>query len=600
VVLFLVLSGGDKADKDVATAPTVEQKKTVEAPPPVKRDPNNPDDFVAMPVADQRDHLMSRTAAVQTDLLQAKELLAWLANPKVAGNVEAQAARSRVVESALKIDANCEWAHEARGDKRIAPALEAVKSECKQAFVMQNPEEKLVLERLEKAEKEPWASTAEWTKYEAVLAKIRAREAEMKSDPRYLEAERKKNWVRENPMFKEYEITWKFSDPYVIFQQVKKQDVRDTKRVNHVDTGYVTEDPVDGTVNPAKQKQNEEWAKKGELFTKRDATMFAELDRNFRSLFAERFKLPTLKEKSRILTALVMWNRHDFDKLLAEAGQTVGPGVRAFYSPPQQKIFHYIGDDSIQGLDELQCDGGHIQKMSDQVLFHEGTHQLQHEYSAIFQGSPLKDDDKNVADRKAMWFEEGLAEFMGAVEIEADKVEYLEGVKWFHNRILLDRIHEARRSRDDVDKWTIKEFLKPNHNGDLLSLGEKLSPGQGPAMASHFYCRAWAFCHFLWFYDSGKYREKFLTYLEAVLKGTQSSDKFAKIMGRPNVNDWGPIEKEYEWYWQKCTSRKVGKSKVTGQWETPKTEAPTGKVEDDADFCEIWDENHKDAKKKDK
>jgi hypothetical protein len=117
-------------------------------------------------------------------------------------------------------------------------------------------------------------------------------------------------------------------------------------------------------------------------------------------------------------------------------------------------------------------------------------------------------------------------------------------------------------------------------------------------MPSHFYCRVWGFVHFLWYYDNGKYRPKLYEYLELVMKGTQSSEKFAKIMGRPNVNDWGPIEKEYEWYWHELLLRKVGRSKVTGEWATPSTEAPTGKVEDDTDFCETWDENHKkDAKK---
>src|SRR5207244_4117744 len=103
------------------------------------------------------------------------------------------------------------------------------------------------------------------------------------------------------------------------------------------------------------------------------------------------------------------------------------------------------GDESLQAQDEMPCEGERVQKQSDQVLMHEGTHQLQHEYSGISLNAPLNDGDKNVPARKAMWFEEGLAEFMGACEVDKAKAEYLEGATWYHNRILLDRVDGARR-----------------------------------------------------------------------------------------------------------------------------------------------------------
>jgi hypothetical protein len=245
-----------------------------------------------------------------------------------------------------------------------------------------------------------------------------------------------------------------------------------------------------------------------------------------------------------------------------------------------------------------------VQKQSDQVTFHEGTHQLQHEYSAIYRGKPLRDDEIVLEPRKAMWFEEGLAEFMGATEVEVGKTEFLKDVHWRHNRILLERVAQSRSSpsaRELSQRWKIAELLKPNENESLLQHGERLGgkDGTGPWMANLFYSRAWALCHFLWHYDGGKYRPKFLDYFEEVLKGTQSAEKFAKIMGRPNATDWGNIEKEFEWYWEKLLERKVGRDKVTKERFTPSTEPPAGKVEDDADFCEIWAENHPTTTKKD-
>ena len=550
--------------------------------------------YLALSVTEQHDQLMQRYLAVENDLGGLQKLSQWLLDPKVKNTAEAKVTIAKVYDAALKKDKDCGWAREMHGDRRIRDALEAAKKECAEAFQYPDPPEKEIQARLDDIENRPWADPIEWDRFQGLIAKSRTRTEKIKSDPRYKIAETKRNWVRLNPMFKEVELTWYFADPYVIFQEVKKlPHTNNTKRVVHEDTGFITEDPIPGTVDPAKVRMNEDWAKKGDLFAKRDATIFTELNRRFRELWAERFKLPTLQERSRMMTGLVMWNRTSFDKLLREAGMPVSPGVRAFYSPPQQKIFHYIGDESLTNEDEIPCEGGRVQKQSDQVTFHEGTHQLQHEYSAIFRGSPLKDEDTKVDERKAMWFEEGMAEFMGAVEVEEGKTEYLDDVKWFHNRILLDRISESRDNREFVEKWKIKEFMKPNDNGALFQLGDKLAPGRGGNMASHFYCRSWAFCHFLWYYDNGKYREKFNQYLGEVLKGTQSSDKFAKIMGRPSVNDWGDVEMEYEWYWHELLLRKVGATRITRKQSRPSSEAPTGKVEDDPDFIEMWKEAHK-------
>jgi hypothetical protein len=596
IAAFLVMSGG--SDKPTEPAKTAEAPKPPEQAAPVKpKDPANFDDFLSMTDSEKDDALKSRLLSAGSDLAKLKELHDWATNAKVASNAAAKACAGRVVESALKADSNAAWARTARGDKRLADLLGKIKEECSKSFARPDKEEKALDDRLGTLDANPWADSAEWTKYSDLVGKVRDREKRMSEDPRFLEAESKRDWVRANPMFKGFELTWIYADPYVIFQEVRKQDVRDTERKYDEARGEMAEVPKDGTSNPSKVKQNEEWARKGKLFAERDAIIFTELDRRFRELFAERYKLPTLKEKGRMLTGLVMWNRDSFEKLLKEAGQEVSPYIRAFYSPPQQKIFHYLSDESLQSLDEWKVEGGFVQKGSDQVTFHEGTHQLQHEYAAIFRGRPLRDDEIVLEPRKAMWFEEGIAEFMGSPEVDDGKTEFLQDVHWRHNRLLISRVAEGRGNRELCEKWTIAEFLKPNHNGELHDIGERLAPGHGGNMGSHFYARAWTFCHFLWYYDGGKYRAKFLDYLEEVLKGTQSSDKFAKIMGRPNANDWGNIEKEYEWYWQRVLERRVGQDRVTKQWFTPKTDAPEGKVEDDTDFCEIWAENHKGTKK---
>lgn len=594
---YLAMSGGSDKPKDVSKP--LEAPKTEQAAAPAKvKDPTNFDDFNSMTPTEQDDSLKSRSLSAGSDLVKLKDLYDWVTNAKVASNAYAKSTGKALLDSALKADANCTWAHEAHGDKQLGPVFKSVKEDNPHAFDRPDKEELAIVARMEKLDANPWADAAEWTKYNDLVSKVRDREKRMSEDPRYLEAEKKRDWVRANPMFKAFEMTWIYADPYVIFQEVRKQDVRDLERKYDEKLGAMAEVPKDGTVNPERVRQNEEWARKGKLFAERDAIIFTELNRRFRELFAERYKLAELKEKGRMLTGLVMWNRASFDKLLQEAGQPVSEFIRAFYSPPQQKIFHYLSDESLQGGDEWRCEGDYVQKMSDQVTFHEGTHQLQHEYAAIYRGKPLRDDEIVLEPRKCMWFEEGIAEFMGATEVENGKTEFLKDVHWRHNRILLERVSQSRGSasaRELSKRWTIAEFIKPNENQQLLDQGGRLGgkEGSGPWMANLFYSRAWGFCHFLWYYDGGKYRPKFLDYFEEVLKGTQSSDKFAKIMGRPNASDWGNIEKEYEWYWDQLLERKIGQDRVTKQWFTPSTEAPTGKVEDDTDWCDIWNETHK-------
>ena len=463
----------------------------------------------------------------------------------------------------------------------VKALLEACRNECKLAFSVQNREETLVLDWLDAAVSRPWTDAAEYARLQAVVATIREREARMAGDPRYLEAEKKKNWIRENPIFKEFEITWAFADPYVVFQQVKRQDVRDTKRVVDPKAGFVTETPIDGTVNPAKVAQNAEWATKGDLLAKREAALLVELDRRFRELFADGFKLPTLAAKGRVLTALVMWDRPSFDKLNVEAGRPVGAGTRSVYSPTQQKVITYVGDEALQGRDELRSADGRVQKEGDHAVAHAGASQLLHEYGAVFRGAPLKDGDSLVPDGKAVWFDVGLAEWMSALESGgADAAD----PKWRHGRVLLDRIDEGRRRRDDCGRWTIRELLKPNDGGEILRLGQKLAAGSGWNMGSHFACRAWALVHFLWNYDGGKYRPQFVAYLREVLAGKPSSATFAQIMGRRGDDDWGPVEKQFEWYWGRLLALPS---------EAPSTEPPAGRMEDDLAFDLDWDAKRK-------
>jgi hypothetical protein len=110
-------------------------------------------------------------------------------------------------------------------------------------------------------------------------------------------------------------------------------------------------------------------------------------------------------------------------------------------------------------------------------------------------------------------------------------------------------------------------------------------------MAAWFNDRAWAFCHFLWNYDRGLYREVFLQHLGTVLDGTDSTENFAKVlMKRPSASSWGDVEMQFEWYWRQLVQRKVGKDPTTHADFTPSTDAPEGRP--DEDYVRAWKANH--------
>jgi hypothetical protein len=191
-----------------------------------------------------------------------------------------------------------------------------------------------------------------------------------------------------------------------------------------------------------------------------------------------------------------------------------------------------------------------------------------------------------------MWFGEGLAEFMGSVEVDEDKTIKLDGT-FYHNRILLDRVEFARAMRKNrAPMWKLSDLMLPNNNQELLQKGEEIAPGRGGLMANQFYAQAWALTHFLWFYDAGKYRQKYLNFMERVLKHEHGPEALAKELGVPSATDWGVIEDEFKWYWDSLLRRKVGRQKLgggqLGKWFFPETDPPEGRYDpnppDDDDY----------------
>lgn len=400
--------------------------------------------------------------------------------------------------------------------------------------------------------------------------------------------------ILKDPAFRDVTFQSALVEPFVVFQEVNEQDVRDTIAEYDERDRAMKKRLVDGTTKPTSDEQHIRWAEKADSLAERSAVLLAELDRRFRELFAERFHLPTLEEKGRRPTVVSLWNERRYMRAFHAPPRPRGVrGLRGHYDARTHEVVTYLGDEFLMSKDELLCADGRVQKAGDQWLLTDGAEQLLGEYAAIHRGRPLVDDKAEDASPAPKWFVMGLSAWLGAFEVPLDRLEAPAGADVLHERIRLDCVAESRGDREMAEKWTLNQLMKPLYSADQTVIGEKLAPGGGGRMTSFFECRAWAFCHFLWNYDGGKYREQITDFLGCFLDGTASSHKFAhEIMKRPSISDWGDFEMEYEWYWTKLLERKVGQTKITHTWATPTTTPPEGTVENDEEFLAWWKDAH--------
>ena len=68
--------------------------------------------------------------------------------------------------------------------------------------------------------------------------------------------------------------------------------------------------------------------------------------------------------------------------------------------------------------------------------------------------------------------------------------------------------------------------------------------------------QSWAFAHFCWYYDGGKYRDVFRGLVRDAVRGKPLDPAtVATAFGLADPTDWGRIQEEYDWYWDACISR---------------------------------------------
>jgi hypothetical protein len=415
-----------------------------------------------------------------------------------AKKLQALGVARKSAEQALRLDDRLAWAHQEMGHVKFDPT--GLPDE--DAVLYLTPDWDL----LQSAQKEGWLTPARQSELAAAKERFAEHMKRLEADGHYKRICMWKGSIAKHPVFAKYEYTTVEEGPYLIFIQ-KSDDQRKAARLKEL----------------ALQK----------------AAIYRCLYQTFLDRFGERFKLGPLRSsdfaEDRVLKAWIFADRKSFDEYHQMIGMPVGENVGAYYFPTDQWMI--IPDEVAGGVGAAGN-----QNMDINVSFHEGTHQLVHYYTKRLVeracGEEISWTDSRL-DSNSHWFQEGLAEWFGSAVKNGD------GWNLFQTNIY--RLMHWKSDREGkLEEWNLEDLLAASDSDDL--------DRRGGRMGALYYGQAWAFISFLWNFEDGKYREKFLTYFGRELAGESGLKVFKEVFGVTEVKG-SELEKEYLGYCERLINQ---------------------------------------------
>ncbi|MHC4472217.1 MAG: hypothetical protein ACYS99_14800, partial [Planctomycetota bacterium] len=412
----------------------------------------------------------------------------------------------KVLDAALEIDPECDWANEGKGRKNLQEVYERIP---KDPLLGEHPNEAYESLLTLKRNAPKWGSTAEFERAEKCLREVLAHLRSLKNDPQYLDEFVLRRWVRVHPVYGDYTSKCVARRPYLVF-------------VEHTGKG------------------SENGAIKAQRILERDVLLLGHLYREFHRLFGKRLGLPFLGERDhreeRILKVFVFFDKEAFeDHLEALEDEDSRPGRADHYRPSDQWALLYEG-----GGDEKVHEKGECDANTNKIL-RTGAEQLLHVYSKIArQGKRGEYVPWPAAQSSLNWFQTGLPDLLGTARPRKDG-------KWelmAPNRRLLAEWKKTRKEK--LPDWPLEKLLSVGSRDEMREEGAMLGGiADVEKMSLIFRAQAWSFCHFLWSYRSGRYRDRFLEYMGKELEGSSSPDEFEKTLWGGKKTNWPALEKEW-------------------------------------------------------
>ncbi len=348
-----------------------------------------------------------------------------------------------------------------------------------------------------------------------------------------------RNDIATNSEFKEYHFASEWKAPFMVCYASKE-------RVSEYDLLSI-EDPAE---RKAKAEELRRKRKAWEPFLKEKATILKDLYDEWLNRFKEPLRLKDLasayggrddlKPGKRSYTdgcPLVVWIFSDkaaFDDYHKKEGVDLPPGVAGYFSPKTGWVYLFDEEDSKEA-----------RRFEVNKNVHEGVHQLEYWFTRqrLEWGYPPHGQD---------FFGEGIAEWLGAVKMGADrKLEYID--------VNLTRLSSMKQTQRIFKEQYKKDYpIFPLEN--LSSFGSYAQAQNWGAakwgvsqqfVMGIFYEQSWAAVYFLTEYENGKYRKRFDKMFDLILHGfggRKTGQAFREAFGIEDEEDWEEIEEEWTDY----------------------------------------------------
>jgi hypothetical protein len=272
----------------------------------------------------------------------------------------------------------------------------------------------------------------------------------------------------------------------------------------------------------------------------RHARMFDCLYGAFMERFGEALELEKLESESYsrdvVLRCFVFANRRSFDGYVASVTGATPSTYGAFYNYADQWMTVPAAATGVRGRTVRG------QEMDSNAFFREGTRQLVHHITRRILDERtvgvVTFRDRRLSSR-AIWFREGLAAWFGAARPEGESWKLFQ-----RNHVGLSLWSQVRRR--NLDEWSLTALLSVRSDSGLKVDGKT-------HMEPLFHAQAWALVKFLWEFEDGKYRKKFLEYAKAELRGESGLTSFTKIF-EMKTPAGTPFELEYRTFCDRLLS----------------------------------------------
>jgi hypothetical protein len=258
--------------------------------------------------------------------------------------------------------------------------------------------------------------------------------------------------------------------------------------------------------------------------------MFQALWDHLMKAYGERFKLTEPKKPFVVFVYKDRKGYEAHEKTLT--GGVPHPNRRAHYDPRSRMVILYESDS--RGMGSLGGNEGAG------TVMHEGTHQVMHYLAG--------DRERKVP--PYVWFQEGIAEYVGTVKQRQSEGEQRQ---WDFNQVNKGRLQSYQEAVKSDLFIPLEALLGFRSYEDVQSHGtrehfarRKRDKADFEAQyLLYFYAESWAFVYFLHKGADGKYQSKFLDYMAEEFDGNGGLDTFLKVF-QMDEKQLAALEKEWK------------------------------------------------------